>query len=115
MPFTASFRRQRGVVQGGSVVLVVDDVLVDDGMVDDGMVRLVEVVVVVVVEDGTGHAMNPGMRVRPQHSTVPSGRSPHVWKYPLLIWENDPVAGVDSPSSLYPQHATVPSRRSPHV
>ncbi len=51
----------------------------------------------------------------PQHATVPSVRSPHVWPLPELTEVNEPEGGVDLLSRLLPQQTTAPSIRTPQT
>ena len=51
----------------------------------------------------------------PQQATVPSVRTPQVWKRAGADRVKVPAGGVAWPKSLFPQQATVPSVRTPQV
>ena len=65
------------------------------------------------MNDPDGAAVCPSALL-PQHSTVPSVRSPHEWKPLAETWVNDPDGAVVCPDRLLPQHSTDWSVRSPH-
>ena len=51
----------------------------------------------------------------PQHATVPSVFTPHVWYPPASTCVNVPGGGLAWPEVSSPQQVTVPSAASPHA